>query len=120
MFVMEVFLSQWNIATTTIPFDPQWGDNASAYEGAVNPDSAKRVTLTVGDIAASVDPAGNRMLFIGARKGTVLVFERKKGEKRSTFIFNEPSDEFCRRGVRPLLTDEHLLLILGLDDIAIN
>ena len=121
MFVMEVFLSQFDLATTHREYNPLWGDNTTSYEGAVNPNSQYRVIVPVGDIATSVDPDGNRMLFIGAKKGTVLVFERKKpGQKRSMFLLNEPSDEFCKRGIKPNLTDESLLLILGLDDTVIN
>jgi hypothetical protein len=119
MFEVEVFMNSFN-AAKSIDYDSSWGDNSTYYENAVSLNNPNRINLPIGDTAKSVDDDGNKLLFVGAKKGTIVIFELQNERRRDRIAFTEPSDEFCAQGVFPKPTDQNLLLMLRVEDSVIN
>lgn len=54
-----------------VAYDPAWGNGTGYFDNAVD-----LVKLSPGETACSADPKGRRILFIGTRFGSVVVFQR--------------------------------------------
>ena len=60
--------------TNVITFDPTWANGTGYFDGAV------KVPMAIGAVAKSNDTAGRRIILIGTRFGTVVVFDRYSGQ----------------------------------------
>ena len=57
-----------------IPFDPSWANGTGYLDGAVSH------TLPPGKMAKTIDNYDRRVILIGTRFGTVVVFDRYQGQ----------------------------------------
>ena len=70
----------------TIEFDPKWENGTGYLNGAT------KVHVEVGVIKASKDTHGRRILLIGTRYGTTVIFDRFKDQTvGGIYVMNTPS-----------------------------
>lgn len=67
----KVFTEAFKAIRKVVPFDPKWMNGTGYFDGAVY-----MVKLANGEMAKSTDEVGRRIIFIGTRFGTVVVFDR--------------------------------------------
>lgn len=70
----------------SIPYNSNWSNGTGYYDGAT------KYILAPGKIVKSVSPVGNnrKMLLVGTRFGTVVVFERYTDGANGIFVNNWP------------------------------
>ena len=68
------FKSRFNAIQTFIPFKPEWHNGTGYF------DALTRYPLQPGDIAKMRDENGRRIILMGTRFGTVVVFDRYKDQ----------------------------------------
>lgn len=67
----KIFTEAYNTIKQTIRYNSDWMDNEGYFPGAIT-----AVKLDIGRLAKSVDDVGRRIILIGTRFGTVVVFDR--------------------------------------------
>ena len=71
---------------TEIPFDPEWANGTGYLDGAVSH------PLPPGKMAKTVDNYERRVILIGTRFGTVVVFDRYRGQTDGgVYVSNRPN-----------------------------
>lgn len=89
----QVFNKVYNLIETEIPFDEKWNNGTGYMDRAIN------VTLSPGAFAKSRTSGANnrKIILIGTRFGTVVVFERYTEGQNGVFVSNTPSmiRRFC-------------------------
>ena len=116
--VGTTFTERYNQVTKEIEFDPKWCNGTGYYDHAV-----KAVKLEPGEVAKSFDTgSGRRMIFIGTRFGTVVVFDRYSNQiEGGTYVTNEPSNFVIKQFVPSSAVGEHsMYVLLGSWDIKTN
>lgn len=82
---MNHFEEMYNSPINEIPFNESWHNGTGYY------DFATKVDVPIGVVMKSYDPTTKRrLLFIGTRLGTVVVFERYEGGKSGIYVMNAP------------------------------
>lgn len=71
-FVVQDFEDRFYTTEKEIPFNSDWHNGTGYFNPAV-----KLVELTPGEEAKSKDELGRKIIFIGTRFGTCVVFERE-------------------------------------------
>lgn len=70
---------------TEVPFDPSWANGTSYLDGAVD------YPLSPGEMVKTTDNYGRRVIMIGTRFGTVVVFDRYQGQTDGgVYVSNRP------------------------------
>ena len=76
-------------AATKVPFDPAWSNGTGYYDNAVS------YPLEYGSVHAAIDNCERKIILVGTRLGTVVVFQRYTGRDdiyvsnhRTSKIFN--------------------------------
>lgn len=103
------------IPTVLLPFDPTWANGTGYYDYAV-----KKVRLAVGELAKSVDDENRRIIFIGTRFGTVVIFDRFSDQTNAgVYVANYPKETIFKYLVgTSSITDEAMVNIFGFDNLG--
>lgn len=92
----RIFYKAYMAVDTIIPFDPKWCNGTGYFDGAVS------VPLKPGKLANSLDLNCRRLIFIGTRFGTIVVFDRFVDQTDGgVYVTNHPNSTT----IRTLLSD---------------
>ena len=81
----QLFNRVFNSIEDVIEFDPTWGNGTGYFNYATT------VPVEVGALKASRDTYGRRIILIGTRYGTVVIFDRFKGQTEGgIYVKNVP------------------------------
>ena len=87
-----VFNKAWGEIEKEIPFNDTWKNGTGYFDNAVS-----MVQLTAGSIAKSTDDKDRRIILIGTRWGTVVVFDRYTGqEEGGVYVTNSPRNKLLK------------------------
>jgi len=81
----ELFMKTWHLIEHVVEFDPTWHNGTGYMNGAVH------FELPIGGMSKSVDEIGRKVILIGTRFGTVVVFQRAKRDY-DTYVYNAPRE----------------------------
>ena len=70
----KIFQQVFRETKSEVPFDPSWANGTGYLDGAVN------YPLSPGEMAKTTDNYDRRVILIGTRFGTVVVFDRYRGQ----------------------------------------
>lgn len=102
--VIARFLSRHN-ASEKIEFNPDWANGIDGLANAVNGNNAP--AIPAGEVRASIDRSGRKILLIGTRFGNVLIFMRYSDEGCQTITNNVP-DQIVRFMADQMESSENL------------
>lgn len=109
---MNHFEEMYNTPINEIPFNEEWNNGTGYY------DFATKVDIPVGVVVKSYDTTSSRkLLLIGTRLGTVVVFERYENGKHGVYVLNAPqaiSKRFLNFGnARSSLSQDTIFNLIG-------
>ena len=107
-FEFEQFTKIFNHITNLVDFDSGWENGTGYFNGAVS-----SVKLATGEMAKSQDPKGRKIVFIGTRYGTIVVFQRYTAEER--LVMNVPAQIRQLFIIDNMMEDNTFCLIFGTD-----
>ncbi len=82
----RIFTDAYNSIFSVIPYDKAWSNTTGYFDYLVD-----LVKLAPGKIAKSMDPNMRRMILIGTRFGTIVVFDRYSGQiENGVWVCNRP------------------------------
>ncbi len=88
----KVFTEAFNSVKKVVPFDTKWMNGTGYFDGVVH-----MVKLAVGEMAKSTDEVGRRLIMVGTRFGTVVVFDRYNEQNNDgIWVTNKPSSAVLR------------------------
>lgn len=102
-----------------VQFSPQWKNGTGYFDGAVRRDSG--VQLQPGEMAKTTCPDSvRRMVFVGTRLGTIVVFERYTKGENDVFVLNNDKrlNSFLPIGATARITGDAIQALLG-DEIGL-
>jgi hypothetical protein len=71
-------------AAVLIEFNPDWANGTGYYDNAVSE------KLEIAEVRKTITSNDRRMLLIGTRYGTIVVFDRYSGPEHRVFVSNTP------------------------------
>ena len=81
----KIFQRIFHEIQTEVPFDPSWANGTGYLDGAVS------YPLPPGEMVKTVDSYDRRVILIGTRFGTVVVFDRYRGQTDGgVYVSNRP------------------------------
>lgn len=90
-----------------IVFNPSWANGTGYFDGAVNE------PLQPGKIKATNDPSMRRLILIGTRFGTIVVFDRFSNQTdNGVFVTNAPNNSIIDLAVSGSSVGETEMLVL--------
>lgn len=116
---MRHFDNKFNQINREIPYDKRWENGTGWFTSAVRPnreDSSAMVKLVPGETRRCVSPDNRRLIFLGTRLGSTVVFERYPFGARGIIVCNMSRDlNFLTMLGEGALDEKGLSIILGGD-----
>lgn len=114
----NVFDRKYSLVATKIEYSRDWENGTGYFDPAV-----KLVRLSPGKVATSISPMPNsrRIVFVGTRHGTVVVFERftpVNGISEGIIVHNSPRVVERLFGLDRILTEDGVYSLIGADGSA--
>jgi len=82
----EIFKKCFDSIQNAVPFDHSWKNGTGYFDHATN-----MIELPAGELAKSTDDFGRRIILVGTRFGTVVVFDRYKNQSDGgVYVSNIP------------------------------
>lgn len=88
-FAAETFNGMFAAITNEVTFNPNWANGTGYYDGAIKGEHA--VTLAPGEMAKCMSNNERKMIFVGTRFGTFVIFERFSGGENGVHVMNMPT-----------------------------
>ncbi len=83
----KIFTETYGKIRKEVKYDSKWMNGTGYFDGAVH-----MVKLGVGEMAKSKDDVGRRIIFIGTRFGTIVVFDRYAEQiEDGVWVANKPN-----------------------------
>ena len=83
----RIFEQAYNSIKVNISFDSKWKNGTGYLNGAI------KVPLQPGELSKSVDDYNRRVILIGTRFGTVVIFDRYKNQvDDGVYVSNKPDN----------------------------
>ena len=81
----KIFQRVFRETKSEVPFDTSWDNGTGYLDGAVS------YPVSPGEMVKTTDNYGRRVIMIGTRLGTVVVFDRYKGQTDGgVYVSNRP------------------------------
>lgn len=81
---MQLFDTAFSRIEYVLEYNPKWSNGMGMYDYAIYGEHAPRVAS--GKMARSSSPSGRRIILIGSRLGTIVIFERVTGTAKKPVI----------------------------------
>ena len=89
MNVASVFEGRFSKIDTVLPFNPNWSNGTGYYSNATQGPNC--VQLPPGVCVKCTDLSGRKMIFVGTRFGTIVVFQRYSN-RDNVVVHNAPHE----------------------------
>lgn len=83
------FNEQFDTIKNEVTFNSNWSNGTGYYDFAIEGEHA--INLKPGELAKCITPNNRKMIFVGTRFGTMVVFQRFSGGENDVHVMNAPT-----------------------------
>lgn len=88
----KIFSNTYDKISKVIEYNPSWENNSESSSFISFNSSVDLITLVPGELAKSISSSGHRLIFIGTRFGTIVVFDKYKNQSdNGVYMSNTPN-----------------------------